>query len=84
MRWGDLRAVRWAGASIVFQGALHSLNAVRRVGRQIEEPIRLHEPKVDRRRGGAPGRRAARAGGAAARPAPRRTRTSCRAASGSG
>ena len=44
MRWGDLRAVRWAGASIVFQGALHSLNAVRRVGRQIEEPIRLHEP----------------------------------------
>jgi peptide/nickel transport system ATP-binding protein len=46
MRWGDLRAVRWAGASIVFQGALHSLNAVRRVGRQIEEPIRLHEPKV--------------------------------------
>ena len=33
MRWGDLRALRWAGASIVFQGALHSLNAVRRVGR---------------------------------------------------
>jgi peptide/nickel transport system ATP-binding protein len=46
MRWGDLRALRWAGASIVFQGALHSLNAVRRVGRQIEEPIRLHEPKA--------------------------------------
>ncbi len=46
MRWGDLRAVRWAGASIVFQGALHSLNAVRRVGRQIAEPIRLHEPEV--------------------------------------
>jgi len=45
MRWGDLRAVRWAGASIVFQGALHSLNAVRKVGRQIAEPIRLHEPK---------------------------------------
>ncbi len=46
MRWGDLRALRWAGASIVFQGALHSLNAVRRVGQQLEEPIRLHEPKV--------------------------------------
>ncbi|MET1059926.1 MAG: ABC transporter ATP-binding protein [Nocardioides sp.] len=46
MRWGDLRALRWAGASIVFQGALHSLNAVRRVGRQIAEPIRLHEPNV--------------------------------------
>src|SRR6478736_3463400 len=56
MRWGDLRAVRWAGASIVFQGALHSLNAVRRVGQQIAEPIRLHEPSasgasVDRRVG---------------------------------
>ena len=46
MRWGDLRAVRWAGASIVFQGALHSLNAVRRIGQQIAEPIRLHEPEA--------------------------------------
>ncbi|MCW2775678.1 MAG: transporter ATP-binding protein [Nocardioides sp.] len=46
MRWGDLRALRWAGASIVFQGALHSLNAVRRVGQQIAEPIQLHEPSV--------------------------------------
>jgi peptide/nickel transport system ATP-binding protein len=47
MRWGDLRALRWAEASIVFQGALHSLNAVKRVGDQIAEPIRLHEPEVD-------------------------------------
>ena len=46
MRWGDLRALRWAGASIIFQGALHSLNAVRRVGQQIGEPIQLHEPGV--------------------------------------
>jgi peptide/nickel transport system ATP-binding protein len=44
MRWGDLRAVRWAEASIVFQGALHSLNPVQRVGAQIAEPIVLHEP----------------------------------------
>ncbi|MFC6288588.1 ABC transporter ATP-binding protein [Nocardioides sp. GCM10027113] len=56
MRWGDLRALRWAEASIVFQGALHSLNAVRRIGQQIAEPIRLHEPgapdgEVDRRVG---------------------------------
>lgn len=56
MRWGDLRALRWAGASIVFQGALHSLNAVRRIGAQIAEPIHLHEPdatdaSVDRRVG---------------------------------
>ena len=46
MRWGDLRALRWAGASIVFQGALHSLNPVRRVGDQIAEPIRLHDPDI--------------------------------------
>ena len=44
--WGDLRALRWADASIVFQGALHSLNPVHRVGDQIAEPIRLHEPDV--------------------------------------
>ncbi|MFJ3106740.1 ABC transporter ATP-binding protein [Streptomyces sp. NPDC086835] len=42
MKWGRLRAVRWAGASIVFQGAMHSLNAVHRVGDQIAEPIMLH------------------------------------------
>jgi peptide/nickel transport system ATP-binding protein len=42
MKWGRVRAVRWAGASIVFQGAMHSLNAVHRVGDQITEPILLH------------------------------------------
>lgn len=42
MSWGRLRAVRWAEASIVFQGAMHSLNPVRRVGRQVAEPIMLH------------------------------------------
>ena len=46
MRWGDLRTLRWAGASIVFQGALHSLNPVQRVGEQIAEPIRLHHPDL--------------------------------------
>jgi peptide/nickel transport system ATP-binding protein len=42
MKWGQVRAVRWAGASIVFQGAMHSLNAVHRIGDQIAEPILLH------------------------------------------
>ncbi|THV30868.1 ABC transporter ATP-binding protein [Glycomyces paridis] len=42
MGWGRLRAVRWTGASIVFQGAMHSLNAVHRVGRQVAEPILVH------------------------------------------
>jgi len=47
MSWGRLRAVRWAGASIIFQGAMHSLNPVQRIGDQIAEPILLHE-KVSR------------------------------------
>ncbi|MET9427654.1 ABC transporter ATP-binding protein [Streptomyces sp. NPDC003036] len=42
MGWGRLRAVRWAGASIVFQGAMHALNAVHRVGDQIAEPLLVH------------------------------------------
>jgi peptide/nickel transport system ATP-binding protein len=48
MAWGALRALRWAGASMVFQGALHSLNPVQRVGAQIAEPIRLHDPDLAR------------------------------------
>jgi peptide/nickel transport system ATP-binding protein len=43
MNWGQLRAVRWSAASIVFQGALHSLNPVRSVGKQIAEPVLLHD-----------------------------------------
>ncbi|MGI5130629.1 nickel ABC transporter ATP-binding protein NikE [Pseudonocardia sp. CA-107938] len=46
LSWGKLRALRWAQASIVFQGAMHALNPVRRVGEQIAEPIRLHTPDV--------------------------------------
>jgi peptide/nickel transport system ATP-binding protein len=42
MRPGRLRAVRWSGMSIVFQGALHTLNPVQKVGRQIGEAISLH------------------------------------------
>ncbi|GHH52389.1 ABC transporter ATP-binding protein [Streptomyces candidus] len=53
MKWGRLRAVRWAGASLVFQGAMHSLNAVHRVGDQIAEPLLVHglaTPDAARRR----------------------------------
>jgi peptide/nickel transport system ATP-binding protein len=42
MRPGRLRAVRWTEMSIVFQGALHALNPVQRVGDQITEAIELH------------------------------------------
>jgi len=46
--WQKLRAVRWAQASVVFQGAMSALNPVRSVGEQICEPIILHE-KASRR-----------------------------------
>jgi peptide/nickel transport system ATP-binding protein len=42
-----LRAVRWTELSIVFQGALHTLNPVHRVGDQIGEAILIHTPRVD-------------------------------------
>jgi peptide/nickel transport system ATP-binding protein len=42
MKPGRLRAVRWTELAIVFQGALHTLNPVQRVGDQIGEAIRLH------------------------------------------
>ena len=42
MKPGRLRAVRWTGLSIVFQGALHTLNPVQRVGKQIAEPVDVH------------------------------------------
>jgi|HubBroStandDraft_5_1064220.scaffolds.fasta_scaffold04941_4 peptide/nickel transport system ATP-binding protein len=51
--WQKLRAVRWAGASVVFQGAMSALNPVRTIGEQICEPILLHEkvgPRVARAR----------------------------------
>lgn len=46
MKPGRLRAVRWTEMSIVFQGALHALNPVQRVGRQIGEAIDVHDPKA--------------------------------------
>lgn len=45
LSWGQVRAVRWNEASIVFQGAMHSLNPVQRVGRQIAEAMQIHASK---------------------------------------
>ena len=42
VNWGRMRAVRWAGASVVFQGALNALNPVRTIEHQIAEPIAVH------------------------------------------
>ena len=47
MSWGKLRAARWSDAAIVFQGALHSLNPVQSIGKQLGEPIRLHRSAPD-------------------------------------
>jgi peptide/nickel transport system ATP-binding protein len=49
MRWGELRALRWAQASVVFQGAQHALNPVRRLGAQIAEPMVVHHTRASER-----------------------------------
>ncbi len=46
MRPGALRAVRWEEISIVFQGALHTLNPVRKIGWQVGEAITTHRPAL--------------------------------------
>ncbi|MFI6832987.1 ABC transporter ATP-binding protein [Kribbella sp. NPDC050241] len=40
----ELRAFRWAETSIVFQGAMNSLNPVHKVSTQMLDVIRAHEP----------------------------------------
>ena len=46
LKRGPLRRKRWKEMSIIFQGAMNSLNPVQRVGSQVAEPILLHEPSV--------------------------------------
>jgi peptide/nickel transport system ATP-binding protein len=48
VNWARMRAVRWAEASVVFQGAMSALNPVKTVGDQIVEPILLHEKVGER------------------------------------
>jgi len=40
---GRMRTLRWAGISMVFQGAMSAFNPVKRVGDQVVEAILLHE-----------------------------------------
>jgi peptide/nickel transport system ATP-binding protein len=42
----QMRKIRWKGISIVFQGAMNALNPVYKVGYQIAEAIKTHEPEV--------------------------------------
>jgi len=47
---GEIRKdVLWKGISLVFQGAMNALNPVYKVGDQIVEAIRLHEPQVKKK-----------------------------------
>ncbi|WEH12853.1 ABC transporter ATP-binding protein [Streptomyces sp. VNUA24] len=43
-----LRDLRWRTVSVVFQGAMNALDPVVRVGDQLAEAIRLHDPEPDR------------------------------------
>ena len=42
----EMNDIRWSGISIIFQGAMNSLNPVRTVGDQIAEAIRQHMPTM--------------------------------------
>ncbi len=42
------KEIRWKGISIVFQGAMNAMNPVFKVGDQVVEAIRLHEPDVSK------------------------------------
>jgi peptide/nickel transport system ATP-binding protein len=44
---GRLRALRWAGISMVFQGAMNALNPVKQIGDQIAEAVELHGARGD-------------------------------------
>jgi len=41
-----MRKIRWKGISIIFQGSMNALNPVFKVGDQIVEAIKTHEPDV--------------------------------------
>ena len=45
MSENELRKVRWDGISIVFQGAMNAWNPVVKIGEQIREAMREHNPE---------------------------------------
>ena len=79
-----MQLVRWRHVSLVFQGAMNSLDPVQRVDAQIAEAIRLHERGRARRDVRDADRRAADDGRADRRRSGAATRTSSPAGSASG
>jgi peptide/nickel transport system ATP-binding protein len=45
----QLRAVRWSDIAVVFQSAMHALNPVYTIGRQLTDVITAHRPDQDKR-----------------------------------
>ncbi len=45
----SMRQIRWKGIAIVFQGAMNAFNPVFKVGDQIIEAIKIHEPDVSKK-----------------------------------
>ena len=48
LRDDDLRKLRGARLAMVFQDALAALNPLHKVGRQVEEAVRIHHPRIGR------------------------------------
>ena len=45
----EMEKVRWKQISVIFQGAMNALNPLQTVGKQMIEPILLHEPHVSKK-----------------------------------
>ncbi|KAA9378988.1 dipeptide/oligopeptide/nickel ABC transporter permease/ATP-binding protein [Microbispora cellulosiformans] len=45
---GELRAFRWSQMSVVFQGAMNSLNPVMTIRAQLEDVLTTHRPQLSR------------------------------------
>ncbi|GAA4199673.1 dipeptide/oligopeptide/nickel ABC transporter permease/ATP-binding protein [Microbispora amethystogenes] len=45
---GELRAFRWSQMSVVFQGAMNSLNPVMTIRAQLEDVLTTHRPRLSR------------------------------------
>ena len=44
----EMRGIRGNKITMIFQGAMNALNPVHRVGNQILEAIKIHEPKIEK------------------------------------